>query len=992
MNVKEVYNELTKKELTLDDFGTIVELKNQCMLEMNQEYYYLCDSLIVDIYINEKLYDDALRICIKHINTIDSIVFKKIYLSFLERAIYILIQKKNYKSAYRYAYMKSKVIDLDNIDEVNRWYLEMAYIYAALNQKDKALLNLKAILNNYPSDYLKSYALSNITKLYIDQRMVSEAKATLNECIALVYKLNDEEGITYCEYLNAKLYVLENNYKLARQSFQDIFKNLNQLSDDYLSIANEYISLLIEMGLYDEAYRFSIKYIKSVEKSKDLYIKKGFYKNYLKIYILKNKNLREEVKDLLSAIEVLEQEIEKSDQVLFNETSEDDKYLEVQSQLHDWISRLEKTVNITNLALKNDSERDCLLEFSKALEEEIGFDGALYVFLARGDLEFPGFLENYNMIKTYEYKKQRLYERDFPFNNLTGTVVEMLINANHEIALDFNEAPIPVKNLITDKAYAEEGVKAIYALPLNKEKEIFGCAVFLAFEPSLIEQEKLLHMKVAVQALEARLNALFHQENVRSLKTVMQTLGKEIKEGVYYMEPESRKLYLSDELAEFLGAETTMTREDYENRINEDDRRIYENLGRFVESGEPYNLEYRIRIGEKEVLVADKGKPYITKEGIIRFYIGILTKMSNEVLLTEEKAGIILREEDYAEFFAEIAKKTHDLEFKCTFAKFVLDERNLKGAVYERVRDYVYGLIKEHFSEQTFLLNDGSFLSLIEINDQRVIDRKVKTILGIADQGIIYEEKPVHFELRASVVRFPRDTYNLQEIEEFLDIALASSSRYQIFNDDIHKRYLKKKAITACVKEQLANKELELLLRKLDAWDREPAHEVCFNIPGLNPGEEINAYLDPKIRIPFEKMALKSLLKKDLSGRFYFHISCATLDLLLSDSFFKQAEAEKYRRIVLCIDDCSPHMERLFGALSETGFKINVNLESLGKINLECLLKCQLNGVNAGKVLEDRSRILGMLGVLDYEILADIGFPDYRKVVTRTEEIVSAQG
>lgn len=31
MNVKEVYNDLIKKELTLDDFGTIVELKtNAC--------------------------------------------------------------------------------------------------------------------------------------------------------------------------------------------------------------------------------------------------------------------------------------------------------------------------------------------------------------------------------------------------------------------------------------------------------------------------------------------------------------------------------------------------------------------------------------------------------------------------------------------------------------------------------------------------------------------------------------------------------------------------------------------------------------------------------------------------------------------------------------------------------------------------------------------------------------------------------------------------
>ena len=47
--------------------------------------------------------------------------------------------------------MKRNALDLENVDEVNRWYLEMAYIYAELNQKDKALLHLKAVLNNYPT-------------------------------------------------------------------------------------------------------------------------------------------------------------------------------------------------------------------------------------------------------------------------------------------------------------------------------------------------------------------------------------------------------------------------------------------------------------------------------------------------------------------------------------------------------------------------------------------------------------------------------------------------------------------------------------------------------------------------------------------------------------------------------------------------------------------------------------------------------------------------
>ena len=550
------------------------------------------------------------------------------------------------QTAYRF------ITDLDNIDEVNRWYLEMAYIYAELNQKEKALMNLKAILNNYPNDNLKALTLSNMTKLYIDQKMVAEAKNTLNECITLVYKLNDEEGITYCEYLNAKLYVLENNHKLAKQSFQDIFKNLNQLSDDYLSIANEYISLLIDMDLYDEAYRVSIKYLKSVEKSNDLYIKKDYYKNYLKIFILKNKNVREDLKQLLKAIEVLENEIEKTDQNIINETSEDDKNLEVLSRIRDLVAKVEKTINISNLALKNESERECLLEFSKSIEELINFDEALYVVLTKGDLEvIPGCLNNFNMVKTYNYKKQRLYEREFSFNNLSGTIVEMLISTNHEVALDFNETPIPVKNLITEKSYAEEGVKAILAIPLNMEKEMFGCAVFFSDETSLIDQENSLNLKIATKMLEFKLVSLFYQENIRSQKAIMQAMTADLKEGIYFMEPETRKIMFSEELACFLQQESNISKTDYEANINEDDLKIYVNIDKFVESGEPYNLEYRIRIGEKEVLISDKARPYISKEGVIKFYIGIIGKLGNEVLLSDEESGIILKEEDYRNYF-----------------------------------------------------------------------------------------------------------------------------------------------------------------------------------------------------------------------------------------------------------------------------------------------------------------------------------------------------
>ncbi|MDD3107202.1 MAG: hypothetical protein PHP65_05340, partial [Bacilli bacterium] len=138
MEIKERYHELSGRELTLSDFSSIVDLKNQCLIELNQEYQYLCDVLIIDIYIDNHLFDDALAIAMKSLHIIDTVVFKNIYLSFLERIIFIYFQKKNFKSAYRYAFLKRNYLNLDNHDEVNRWYLEMAYIYAELNQRDKA--------------------------------------------------------------------------------------------------------------------------------------------------------------------------------------------------------------------------------------------------------------------------------------------------------------------------------------------------------------------------------------------------------------------------------------------------------------------------------------------------------------------------------------------------------------------------------------------------------------------------------------------------------------------------------------------------------------------------------------------------------------------------------------------------------------------------------------------------------------------------------------
>ena len=151
---------------------------------------------------------------------------------------------------------------------------------------------------------------------------------------------------------------------------------------------------------------------------------------------------------------------------------------------------------------------------------------------------------------------------------------------------------------------------------------------------------------------------------------------------------------------------------------------------------------------------------------------------------------------------------------------------------------------------------------------------------------------------------------------------------------------------------------------------------------------------DLKIKVPLEKLVLKSLLKAidvKREGRFYLHISCATLDLLLKDDFFTKNNIEKYRKIVLCIDDCSPHFEKILSGLSVYEFKINVNYENLEKINLGTLIKYKLNGTFINNELENRSKALAVLAALDYEILVNVVYSDYYNVVIRTDEIIKAE-
>lgn len=977
MNIRDIYNELTSKTLTLSDFDQIVKLKNQCKVEMNQEYLYLCDILIIDIYINEALFDDALNIANKAINTIDSVVFQKIYVSLLERFIYIFIQKRNFKSAYRYAFMKRNYIDLDNVDEVNRWYLEMAYIYAELNQKDKALKNLKAILSNYPNDSLKALTLSNMTKLYIDEKQVEQAKKTLNDCISLVYKLGDEEGILYCNYLNAKLYILEKNYKHAKHSFQDVFKNLHTVTDDYLSIANEYISLLIEMDLYDEANRMCVRYLKDVENTKELDIKKNFYTNYLKIHVLRNKNIRDDVRGLLKAIEILQKEIDKNEDSIINESNEDEKKIEIEDQLNKLIQRIEKTVNITLISLENDGVRNAFMNFSKQLEQHIAFDEATYVIFPVDAFDVvTEVADNYNKVFTFNYKKERLYEREITYNNIKDSIVEMLIASNHEIMVDLSDSYLDVKDINTNESYIDSGFKSLVAIPLSNRNEIYGCVIYLAKTSELINPDVMTNLKIATKLLEPKLINIYYEENIRTLKTINNNITNFVNKGVFYYNVENKMFTFSNNLLKFFDVDSRkLSSGDFEGFVKKEDLATRNKIKTNIENVEEYKLEYRIVINTKEYLVNEVAYPYITRDGVLRFYFGVISIIKDAIEI-ENEIYKRFSEEDFKKDFQEISEKSKTVDYKCNFILFKVNNIDkYKADVQLRIYDYVYSRIQKEISLKSYYLKNNDVIALVENTDSKQIEKNVKTLINNFDKGLIDEDQLVYYEVKASMVRFPADTYNLKEVIEFSNLAITFPEVYQPFNDKIRSLYIKKKGITACVNEHIIKNEIELLYAPLKLKNQDSGYLIKYNINGLDLNENVHNYLDESLFIGLEKLVFAKLIntmKTNLLHKIYLNISIKTLEYLLREKVFTKEHIEKYREIYLIISDSNFNMNKVIKDLERYEFGIILNFNAFDSINLNTFINNKLiKGIYTNVDLKDKHEYINVFKVLNYEIISE---------------------
>lgn len=924
MDIREKYNLLSKQAYSHELINQVKDLRDQAILSQNREYYYLANLLIVDIYIDMSEMDEALLILQKDISDFDTATFTNIYVSYLERLIYIYIKKRHFKVAYRYVFEKRKFIDENNRQDINRWYLEMAYIYAEMNQKAKALDNLQAILINLPDQELLSHTLSNLTKLYIDEKMLKEAKETLNESLKVTH---DEQGVMYCNYLYAQICVLEGKYKDAYVLFQEIFNG--SINPDYVSIGNDYLDLLITMKKFEEAEVFINKMMPLLHEVNDLEIKKNLKIQKLKLILAKN-NLGDASK-ILQDIKKLDEEIISHEEINITDTTEEDRSNEFYLKLHDLNERLERLISLLNIAFVEVELRDILLEFAKKLESLYQFEEVTFAIF---DKLFP--YQKAEEILVYNYKKERLYEKVIDYKQLKDSIIETILVNGHEIALDLTSSNLPLVDLFNQRKYTDLNIKYLLAIPFTNQTGLFFAAIFKAKNFDLTNIEHSLIFKIASSLLEKKIANYFIQEKLKLASLV----NDAICDDNYLIYHFKDKIIFSKELQDILGTETSeVLFEDYLKLVIKGDQSKYQNLD-FTILGK-YELEYRLQIKNKFQKV--KEKLYSSTFGGEIFYVGTLA------LIEEDK--FTYDDDRFTNKVNDLKTKSRDLEFKFSFLRF--------QAKFDRVL-----FIQSILNSEAYYLSDDTIVVILENEvNQRTIEKYIKLI-----------------DLPVSVVRYPRDLMNIDDIIKYSKVSLENNILY--FTDETYQKYLKKVSINNLVASQI-NRPIQIYYLKLMGQNK-ISYEVRGNIKGITSKDNARDYLDYDTLVAYDK-ALLANLTFDKSKVYYLHLSGEAIDDLITENKIKF-----YPNLNLCIDYYHKNLVENISYLKTLGFKIHLQYKLLDDINIFTLNGLNIDGlmVFEGLPKDKRLNLLEVARRFNFYLLTNYEFNDYDKCIYRTEEII----
>lgn len=832
MNIKEQFEFLESQEYKFSLINDINALKEQCILEKNTEYYYKCILLMSDLYIEHQNNDEALNLLMKEIKNLDKSIFVTIYYDFLDRLIYLYINKRNYNVALRYISQKEKIVNKKDSESLNRLYLEYSYVYGNMNDLDKSLDYLQLIINNSPSDELKSVVYSNITKIYIDKNDVEKAKEYLNECLTIS---NDHESEVYNDYLLAKICVLEGKSNDALQLYDGIFVN-EEINSMTLSMMNEYLSLLNKLKKYNKSLLLMNKLSIFINATSDLIILRDFLKNKLDYFIgIKDNNSISATKKEIENIEKIIEEDEKS---LLNANIEEELNDIKEKTEEEAFNKIDLLTSLVDTALKGNTLREILMDFSIKVQKIINFDEMQFVLFNRVDEREYQMLDS---VGCFKYKNKRLYEKKVPYESLKGSIVELMINNNKPVVIDFNNFNVDVKDIFNNSIYDRETLKFMNAIPCVYKDDIFAAVVYSSKETDLTNHSNAILLKIATKLIESSLIIQFIEDNNSKIEKLNDFIIKENNIGVFQLN--NNTLYLSDALKQMLSIkQNSISVDSFMKKVSKSD------INRFIDhlkATEKIDIRYKYETANKIVEVEEILNPITDFDGKILYYQGII-KIANS-----DNFGYVLSNKDLYERIEELKSKTKAIEFKFSFIKII-------GTVDE------YQNIKNTFGVEPYYLNDGSYIVVLENeSNQRTLDRLTR---GMKNS--------------LSIIRYPRDIINIDEMLDIASIMIDQDVVY--FTNNIYRIYIKKTNLINKF-DKILSGDLQLNALEYKCFDDSLLYEIKPMMLGFDEQENITEYLKGEQLQKFEYKIIESFTNKSFDDKSFMVLSNASIYKFLTE-------------------------------------------------------------------------------------------------------------
>ena len=930
--IRNEYIRLSNKEYKFSLIDEVKRLKEACIKEENYEYYYLCDSLIIDIYLEHNNLEEPLKLLKEDLKSIDKIVYKNAYLSLLDRILYIYITKRNYQLAYKYANDKYKYLDKNNIDAINRWHLEMSYIYAELNDYVKAETSLKEILKN-PNDNVLPYVYSNLAKIYVDQNKAYLAEEALNKCIKYT---NDEEGKIYNDYLLAKVLLLKDQKREAYLILKQIFDNedMNQMT---LPIVNEYLSLLLSLNRLDEMGLVISKIAIFINACDDNYIKRDFIKNKIK-YLTLTKDVST-LPAIIEEYEVIEKKIEDEEKRIHIEANQEIQEDTINSKITDLVAKVDKLTNIISANVIDNSLRDVIMNYNHSLETVLNYDeSCLVLFNRTSSLDY---MQDDNIL-CMNYKNNRLYEKKVSFNALKGTLAELIIQKNRQIAFDFNKSKLELNNLFNNRSYKDDALMYVNAIPLVYQGDLLACMIYASRKNDITTQNETVLFRIASKILESSLLSVFLNENLEASTKTLDEIVDNNNLGLVYISNDV--MYLSKPLMNYLHIEhKSISRVSYLKMINKADIDRYNSV---CDLSKNYEIEYKLNLDDRVITVIEEMMPYFDKSDKLLFSFGTIK------IKQEDMRSLVDGKTQLEKYIQELKIKANRIEFRYSIIRIRTDLSN-------------YSYIKNLFGMEPYYVDNTDFIVVLENEvNLHTLEKLTKKI-----------------DAKYSILRYPRDIVNIEESFNLSKVCLDNN--YVFFTEEVYKTYLTKKSINKVVNKYL-NQNLSLYMKEYRSIDNIPTFEACFKIPSYE--EDIRQYLDDDNMSLYDLNLYKKILDKNVNASCFIKIQNKVIKKILDNNAIPN---EGFDDLKFLIYENDNYLNEIIQKLKKTKIKIIVECNMIDAISAFTFDSKLINGIylSKGASEELRNNVIHLAKLFNLNIYSSYKINDFNKCIYSTDKL-----